>query len=254
MLLSVATVVAGGAFRAWLGRWAPLAEWVVAIATGALALATFNLARRAREEAKNVADDVRAQKDQMKLGLRAYVFPRQLSSQGPAATLALIVNGGPGMAVNVRGTVYWPNSGAGVAHTSIEIYGESLAPSAEREIQLNRALNDFPDGFGFLRYSDLNGDEWLTDFKVRASPDRPVFEHQPPELFDENHWRRYPASGDRLEPITASREAEASAELAVSDHAPSRARSRRLPWRLRVADRASSLGVSAWRRRRGRVR
>src|SRR5436309_14316250 len=67
------TIIAS--FHGWLDRWAPLADWVVAGGTLTLAIATFVLARRARQEGENVRADVELQREAMEQGSRAYVFP-----------------------------------------------------------------------------------------------------------------------------------------------------------------------------------
>jgi hypothetical protein len=51
----------------WLERWAPAAEWGVALGTLALAIATAWLARRTRQEAAAVATEARAVERQAEL-------------------------------------------------------------------------------------------------------------------------------------------------------------------------------------------
>jgi cytochrome b561 len=43
--------------RSWFERWMPLADWLFAAGTVVLALATFRVALRAREEATAVCED-----------------------------------------------------------------------------------------------------------------------------------------------------------------------------------------------------
>ena len=69
-------------FHGWLEDTAPLAAWLVAGGTAALALATYTLAKRAadeaqavRDEAKNVADQVAAQREQNEAQWRPVLVP-----------------------------------------------------------------------------------------------------------------------------------------------------------------------------------
>jgi hypothetical protein len=56
--VDIALVLASGGIRGWLERWAPLPEWLVAIGTGALALATYALAKRARGEVDAIREEL----------------------------------------------------------------------------------------------------------------------------------------------------------------------------------------------------
>jgi hypothetical protein len=63
------------AFHDWLERWAPLAEWGVAVGTIALAAATYAVARSARAEARAVSGEATLLTEQARALLRAYVYP-----------------------------------------------------------------------------------------------------------------------------------------------------------------------------------
>lgn len=61
--------------KQWLDDWAPAAEWAVAIATAALALMTYLLARGAKQEANKVGEQVALQAEAMAAAQRPVVYP-----------------------------------------------------------------------------------------------------------------------------------------------------------------------------------
>jgi hypothetical protein len=101
-------------FHDWLERWAPLAEWGVAIGTAALAIATYVLAKRAKEEAAAVRAEAEQVAAQGAAALRAHVYPETTAEwawgwrewgEGNRDRVLPLRNGGPGVALNVEGHV-----------------------------------------------------------------------------------------------------------------------------------------------------
>jgi hypothetical protein len=135
-VMALASVVLASAqeeLHAWLDRWAPAAEWGVAAGTLLLAVATFWLARRTREEAKAVATEARAVERQAELlseqltaAQRPFAYPiANQEWQGTPGRRIFLRNGGPGPALNVSGAVYW-TGGAGGASSFVPT---ALAPA-----------------------------------------------------------------------------------------------------------------------------
>jgi hypothetical protein len=209
------------AFRHWLDRWAPLADWLVAAGTILLALATFMLARRARDEAKavredadQVAEQVRLQREQMERGSRAYVYPHVpwdwargelFWAGGPKMNLTALPlkNGGPGLARNVHGKARWPLGEEDFYETTL--YGSSIAPGDEIQTRLSQdALAWGGSGGsggaeGYVLYTDLAEQEWVTRFVFRSEEGQLVGEHEAPVLVsdldeDESLYPRHTSS------------------------------------------------------------
>ena len=208
MIASFVPLVSSG-LHDWLARWAPLADWSVAAGTALLAFATFYLALKARAEARSVADDskqiaaqVALQREQIARADRAHVFPSTPTGwaigavewQGRRAGVLPIKNGGPGLALNVNGKVYWRNQGAGEAWRTVTIYAGTIASGDEVEARLSANVNGWADAIGYLFHSDLAGEGWLTEFKyILGDGNQLVCEHKAPELTAEaDIWRRFP--------------------------------------------------------------
>jgi len=183
--------------RHGLDDTASVASWAVAVGTFGLALATYRLARGAadeveavRDEASQVAKQIELQREQMDDARRAFVFPSvpygwalaegEWSSRQKA--VLPIKNGGPGLALNVQGRIVrW--RGQGRSFAQVTLVGSSVAPGDGAEVRLSEVV---PEGWagwsGYLRYSDLLGDSWVTYFRFRPEPGLLAGEHSPPEL------------------------------------------------------------------------
>jgi len=208
-LLLVIITTAG--LRGWLDDWAPLAEWLVAGGTILLALGTFRLAKQATREAQAVTEDARQvanqvtlQREQMERGGRAYVYPSTPSGWAVGAaewqdrrlTVLPIKNGGPGLALNVEGKMYWRNPGEGVSWRTLTIYGGSVAPMDSVDARVSQNVQwGWQEGKGYLRYTDLSGSLWLTEFEYTLGEGgQLVGKHSPPEQIEDDGviGQRYP--------------------------------------------------------------
>jgi hypothetical protein len=154
-------------FQAWLDDWAPLAEWAVALGTIILAFVTFLLSRQAKGEVKAV-------REQMETALRPVVFPvtpADWAMGGGVMTarrkrLLPVANGGPGVALNVRGCVMRRRDRGGVDEALL--VAGSIGPGAEQDARLEPYWDGWDGTIGYLRYADLHDDEWITDFTCSA--------------------------------------------------------------------------------------
>jgi hypothetical protein len=183
----VATTWSG--IRGALDDWAPLADWLVAIGTGALAAATFTLAKRAREEAQAVRKESERLGEQARAALRAEVYPESSAEwaqgsgewAGETSRKLPLRNGGPGLALNVTGTVTFEG-----VEGRTPLYAGSIAPGGTLNARPRAPLTaGWGKASGELRYSDLNGDEWLTRFRMRMSEGESgqlYVQHDPSEL------------------------------------------------------------------------
>jgi hypothetical protein len=135
--------------REFLDRWAPAAEWGVALGTGLLAIATAYLARKARDEAKAVRADADAvsrsvvlQEQQIAAALWPNVYPVApvdwVNRQGRWAEfgdrLIVLKNAGPGVALNVRGKAFLAPGGVG-PYTR-EIVAGTIAPGEDVDVRV----------------------------------------------------------------------------------------------------------------------
>jgi hypothetical protein len=185
------------AFHDWLERWAPLAEWGVAVGTIGLAIATYAVARSARAEARAVSGEATLLSEQSQALLRAYVYPEMSGAWlddattqyrtelggGFANRVLPLRNGGPGIALNVEGHVRRGTGGEQIALDAGSIApGDSALARAEREIESGWA------GWsgtwqGEISYTDLNDDRWITRFTIAVSAESQiVIRHAPPSL------------------------------------------------------------------------
>ena len=181
------TVSAIDGFHDWLERWAPLAEWGVAIRTAMLALATVWLASRTKEAADAAREEVTQIAEQGRATLRAYVYPEAThewawgrGSSGDLRDKVLpLRNGGPGVALNVEGQVQMGTEGM-----VITLYASSIAPGQAINARLAQPVSGRWGAWqwtwhGELRYGDLNGDFWTT-FRVSVKEGQLVIEHESP--------------------------------------------------------------------------
>jgi hypothetical protein len=173
-------------FHDWLERWAPLAEWGVAAGTAALAVATFVLAKRAREEAAAVRAETEQISAQVAAALRAYVYPETTAewvwgaAQPFGRRVLPLRNGGPGLALNVEGHMRRGTEGEHIA-----LYAGSIAPGraldARPAVQIEGGISGVVTWHGELRYGDLNGDQWTTRFTIgQGEGNQIVVEHESP--------------------------------------------------------------------------
>jgi hypothetical protein len=175
----------------WLERWAPLAEWGVAVGTAALALATYALAKRASEEATAVRAEAEQLAAQGAAALRAYAYPETTAEwawgagewgEGRRDRVLPLRNGGPGVALNVGGHF---QAGTQGRHTTL--YAGSIAPgqafNARPATPIEGGWASWVGSYHCeLSYSDLNNEHWTTRFTITVGEDyQIVAEHQPPE-------------------------------------------------------------------------
>jgi hypothetical protein len=178
--------------RGWLHDWAPLADWLVAAGTGLLAIATFRLARRAGQETEAVRKESDRLGEQARAALRAQVYPESSAEwaqgsgewAGETSRKLPLRNGGPGLALNVTGSI----TIEGIDSTT-PLYAGSIAPGGTLNARPPAPLAaGWGKVSGELRYNDLNGDEWVTRFRMRMSEGESgqlYAEHDPPELLHE---------------------------------------------------------------------
>jgi hypothetical protein len=160
-------IVANDGIRGGFADSAPLADWVVALGTGGLglALATFLLAREARNEAQQVRRQVQIESDQLVAAQRPLVIPVR-GSQIEGIPHLVEKNAGAGPAMNVRGALYWTETAGGASqlHPQVLAVGEdSPALVLGEGIVVN-----WKNAVGYLRYHDLSGAEWQTHFRFHA--------------------------------------------------------------------------------------
>ena len=84
-----------------------------------------------------------------------------------------VKNGGPGVALNVRGQLHFgPPTGAFVA-----VVPTSLAPGESADLVLNwgsAPISGWKGASGFLLYNDIAGVRWRTDYRVREDVRRSI--------------------------------------------------------------------------------
>jgi len=161
-------LLAAAAFRHWLDRWAPLAEWAVATGTLLLAIATFVLARRARQEAGAVAHQVEVERDQLIAARRPLVLPMAGLDGGTVHPNAQILfkNAGAGPAMNVRGFLWWRDSAGGAS--SLTPLTIATGDEASAVVLGEGSKPNWENASGFVRYHDLSGLEWQTHYRFRV--------------------------------------------------------------------------------------
>lgn len=167
----VILAVANASFRHGLDKTASLASWAVAAGTLGLAAATVLLAKKAGEEAKavlkeakQVGEQVTLQRQQLEASRRPVVFPSlsgdPVDLRGQLVNQRLeLKNGGPGVAVNASGRVYWPGS-----RPPLTLHVGSIAPMDSVVARLSDYNNDWDGGMGFVRYLDIDNRGWVTFF------------------------------------------------------------------------------------------
>jgi hypothetical protein len=188
-LVAYIVAITWSGIRGWLHDWAPLADWVVALGTGLLAAATFVLATRASQEAEAVRKEATQLGEQARANLRAQVYPESSAEwaqgsgewAGETNRKLPLRNGGPGLALNVTGSI----TVEGIEGAT-SLYAGSIAPGGTLNARPPAPLAaGWGKVSGVLRYSDLNGDEWCTRFRMLMSEGESgqlYAEHDPPEL------------------------------------------------------------------------
>jgi hypothetical protein len=152
------------------------AEWLVAAGTLALAGATYVLVRVTRRMVAQAGEQVMLEQRRVEASQRPHVFPAasrrwiegaDLPGGMQWLELLPVTNGGPGLAINVRGTLYF----AGPGGVSVELVPTSLAPGESEYMRINWGgppITQWADARGFLLYDDIAGETWRTDYVVRA--------------------------------------------------------------------------------------
>lgn len=166
-------VVARGGIRGGFADSAPLAEWLVALGTSGLAVATVLLAREARneaiavrEEAEQVRRQVEVEAEQLVAAQRPLVMPVMGEEKTDGTRHVMLKNAGVGPAINVRGSLWWADSAGGASSLQPEILAPGDAVPAR--VTAEGAVVDWSNASGYLRYHDLGGTEWQTHFRFRA--------------------------------------------------------------------------------------
>ncbi len=138
----------------------------LAVLTGLLALATFFMARQSRAQ-------VALEKERIEAAQQPNVFPAGSidwsDGAGPYAgrgnEVIPLKNGGLGIARNVTGRLHFPDG------AYIELVSITIAPGDTQDVRFNWAGEarggSWADARGFLRYEDVNGVDWRTDFVYR---------------------------------------------------------------------------------------
>lgn len=163
----------------WLEDTAPLAEWFVALGTGALALATYALARRAKQQ-------IDAATRPLVYPLVSYEWAQGTAGSrydGRSSEVLPLKNGGHGVAMNVHGACYLPNPPPGSPRRSLEVQGGTIAAGDLLDARLEETLaQGWREGIdGFVVYEDTAGDEWVTHFRFgRGRTGQLVCFHEPP--------------------------------------------------------------------------
>jgi hypothetical protein len=178
-------------FHDWLERWAPAADWAVAIGTALLAVATYVLARKVRTDANAVSRQVALEREHLERETLPLVYPlctHDFAWGTPGSRYDLnrgrllpLENGGPGVALNVHGSVWLPAPSSG-ARRSIDVHGGTIAAGAAFDARLGEALSSGWAGVeGFVVYDDIAGGEWATHFRFGTGPTgQIVCAHEPP--------------------------------------------------------------------------
>jgi hypothetical protein len=163
-------VVSRGGIRGGFADSAPLAEWLVALGTSGLAVATVLLAREARneaiavrEEAEQVRRQVEVEAEQLVAAQRPLALPVMGENNIDGRPHVLLKNAGVGPAMNIRGSLWW-DGGASSLHPQV------LPPGDAVQVRVTGAgaVVDWSNAVGYLRYHDLGGTEWQTHFQFRA--------------------------------------------------------------------------------------
>jgi hypothetical protein len=162
--MDMALVMSG--FHDWLDRWAPAAEWAVAIGTATLAIATWRLAKRAKAEAVAVAASVKVQTEQLAASERPCVYPitphKWLAHLGEGGRWLAFRNGGSGIAQNVRGQLWWHDEDGNAA-----LIGQTLGPGDHFRVWLldRKGVSRWYGAEGYVIYEDVRGVEWQSRFR-----------------------------------------------------------------------------------------
>jgi len=172
-------------FRHDLEAWAPAAEWGVALGTILLAIATFVVARRARDEAAAVRDEaeqvreqITLQRDEAAERLRPCVYPvtppewayARGEFEGQRDRLLLVKNGGKGIALEAGGHISWRDEHGNAIRT--ELVAGPIGPSDELVARLvpHPGVLRWTDATGTLIFKDASGLEYQTRFGFEVAP------------------------------------------------------------------------------------
>jgi hypothetical protein len=175
----VIAIVAGAALCAlfgWLGRahgtgfnYEVAAGVATAFGTLALALATYGLVASTREDVAGTRRLAQLAEQEQAGQLRPCVYPYagpELTRSGfpgnPIPALPL-QNGGPGLALNVTGHVYWQGGDA-------EFVSTTLAGGERASLPL-RTLAPAGYAWGRISYRDVLGHAWETRFMIDMGAD-----------------------------------------------------------------------------------
>jgi hypothetical protein len=154
-----------GSVTSWHGwgwdGWSAL----VAFGTILLALVTWRLAR-------STAGEIRLERDRLAAAQRPHVFPATYTAwvdgtgryENRELHVIPVINGGPGVALNVRGTLIFSDQ------TFVGLVPTSLSAGQSHDMRLNwggAAREDWTDAEGTLTYQDVTGQTFTSTFAVR---------------------------------------------------------------------------------------
>ena len=130
---------------------------------------------------------MRLQREQMEESTRPVVYPNCTheftSGTSPPYDvyrlhLLPLKNGGPGIALNVRGVCFVPGS----PEIRIEIAGGTIAAGDTLDARLETPLSSGWNGVkGMVRYEDIEGQLWGTQFTFGRGGGQLTCSHDPPE-------------------------------------------------------------------------
>jgi hypothetical protein len=155
-------LVSGDEVQRFLDDWAPAAEAGVAIGMIVLALATWKLARRATA--------------QLKAGERPCVYaitPRGekwAGHLGDGGRWLAFRNGGPGIARDIRGHVWWHTKYLG-GYDDAALIGQTLGGGDYTRLRLaeRKAVERWWGVEGYVVYEDVRGEQWQSRFRYEYS-------------------------------------------------------------------------------------
>jgi hypothetical protein len=150
---------------AWTFGW----EALVAIGTLGLAFVTFLLVRTTKRMVKTASDELTLEKQRIEASQRPYVLPtpsgRWIEGQTPRNEVLPIRNAGGGVALNIRGRLYFPEG------TTVSVVPTSLGPGDSTDLRINWGGEprggSWANARGYLLCEDVVAVTWRTDYAYR---------------------------------------------------------------------------------------
>ncbi len=162
------SIAAGYAASGKAFNWEVFATAGTAFGTTAVAIVTWRLATATRDLAASTRQDAGASRDMAQLAQAeqearytpcVYPFTNQewLAVDHKVGDRIPFRNGGPGLALNVEGRVYWDGGDTPLVGTTL--YGGDHAT-----VMAVARVADWAQAYGYVTYHDLLGREWETHF------------------------------------------------------------------------------------------